>query len=124
MGLVMAGTTLYVFTHFFGIDTAKAYTMSLTVLAALQWWNAWNVRSERDSIFSKNIFSNPYLVLATIAVIFLQLLAIYNPTMQAILKTTALSMSELAYVVGISFVVVLVEEARKFVYRIRHAQKI
>lgn len=122
MGLTMAATTLFVFSYLLDIDSAKAYTMSLSVLAALQWWNAWNVRSETESIWSSKLFSNPYLIIATLIVIFLQLLAIYNPVMQSLLKTTALTLSELTVAVLISFVIILVEELRKFVYRHLHGK--
>jgi Ca2+-transporting ATPase len=123
MGLTMGAITVFVFASLIKIDTAKAYTMALTVLAALQWWNAWNVRSETDSIWSSKIFKNPYLIVATFMVIILQLFAIYNPHLQAILKTTALSLKDLALVVLISLTIVLVEELRKFVYRSRDVKK-
>ncbi len=124
MGITMAVITVAVFRIYLGIDPAKAYTMSLTVLAALQWWNAWNVKSDHESIWSKNIFGNPYLIIATCAVIVLQFWAIYHPIMQHVLKTTALSFIEIVIAIVVSFIIVLVEEARKFVYRSRHAQHI
>ncbi len=123
MGLAMAVTTLFVFKYYLGIDPAKAYTMSLTVLAAIQWWNAWNIRSEKESIWSTKLFSNPYLIIATIVVIFLQFLAIYNEAFQSLLKTTDLSLSELGIAVAVSLSVVVVEELRKLVYRMIHAKK-
>ncbi len=124
MGLTMAVVAISVFKYFIGIDTAKAYTMSLTVLAALQWWNAWNVKSADGSVWSKKIFGNLYLIFATVVVIVLQLFAIYNPLMQKILKTTALSLDEILIAVIISSVIVLVEELRKFVYRSRHVVQV
>lgn len=118
MGLTMAVVTVAAFSVMIDIDTAKAYTMSLTILAALQWWNAWNVRSERESIWSGiRIFANPYLIGATVIVICLQLFAIYNPFMQGLLRTTALSFTELSIAVALSFSIVFVEEIRKFIYR-------
>jgi Ca2+-transporting ATPase len=97
--------------------------MALTVLASLQWWNAWNVRSEKESIFSSNFFGNPYLIIATVIVIFLQFLAIYNGVMQKLLGTVALSLTELAIAVLVSLSIVVVEELRKLVYRMMHAKK-
>lgn len=117
MGLTMAVVTLFIFSTMFDVNSAKAYTMALTTLAALQWWNAWNVRSENDSIRSTKFFSNPYLIAATFVVIFLQMFAIYNPFMQTVLRTTALSLSELAIAVLASFAIVFVEEIRKFISR-------
>jgi Ca2+-transporting ATPase len=119
MGLTMAVVTVLVFHYFMKIDAAKAYTMSLTVLASLQWWNAWNVRSEKDSIWSLKFFSNPYLIGATVIVIFLQIFAIYHPLMQSLLRTTSLTVSELGLAVLISLSIVVVEELRKLIYRVR-----
>ncbi len=124
MGLTMAVVTIFIFRHYSGIDMAKAYTMSLTVLAALQWWNAWNVKSAHESMWSKKIFGNHYLIIATCIVISLQFFAIYNPVMQKLLKTTALTFTEIAIAVALSFSIVLVEELRKFVYRSRHVVQI
>lgn len=123
MGLTMAATTLLVFKYYLGVNPVVAYTMALTVLASLQWWNAWNVRSEKESIFSSNIFGNPYLIVATVIVIFLQFLAIYNGVMQKLLDTVALSLTELAIAVLVSLSIVVVEEVRKLVYRMMHAKK-
>ncbi len=124
MGITMASVTIVIFRFFLGIDIAKAYTMSVTVLAALQWWNAWNVKSDRESIWSKRVIGNPYLVVATFAVIVLQFWAIYHPVMQKLLKTTSLSLMELSIAILASFVIIAVEELRKFVYRSRHVHAI
>lgn len=121
MGLTMAVVTVFVFRSVFAVDDAKAYTMSLTILAAFQWWNAWNVKSENESLFTKKVFKNFYMIGATFIVVGLQLLAIYHPVMQKFLKTTALSLTEIAIAVAVSFTIILVEELRKFVYRSRHA---
>ncbi len=123
MGITMAVITVFVFASVIKIDPLKAYTMSLTILAAFQWWNVWNVRSEKEPIWNK-IFQNPYLIGATLVVIILQLFAIYHPVLQKVLGTTALSFRELAIAVLISSTIVFVEEGRKFVYRKRHAHKI
>ncbi len=123
MGLVMASVTLFVFSIALKTDAAKAYTLSLTVLAAMQWWNAWNVRSEKKSIWSKKMWTNPYLVVATVIVIGLQLFAIYNPIMQKLLNTTALSLTELGAAVMISLSIVFVEELRKLLRIAFHGKK-
>lgn len=123
MGFTMSLVTLFIFSNWFHVDIAVAYTMSLTVLASLQWWNAWNVRSQEHSIFSGKLFSNPYLIGATMIVILLQLFAIYSPFMQEILKTTALSLSQLLIAVLASFSIIVVEELRKFMYRLWHVKQ-
>jgi Ca2+-transporting ATPase len=67
---------------------------TFTIIIVFQWFNAWNCRSEDKSIFQMNPFSNKFLVGATTIVVLLQILAIYNPFMQGILKTVPLNFSE------------------------------
>ena len=123
MSLVMALGTLYLFKNYYEADLAKAWTMSLTVLAAFQWFNAWNCGSENKSIFRMNPFSNKYLVGATVTVIVLQLLAIYTPVMNTFLKTVPLNVSDWMALVPIAGLIVLVEEIRKGFTR-RYNQKV
>lgn len=117
MAVVMATGTLYLFNHYYEADLAKAWTISLTVLAAFQWFNAWNCRSDSKSIFKMNPFSNTYLVGATVLVILLQLLAIYTPVMNMFLKTVPLTLSDWMAIVPVAASIVLVEEIRKLLYR-------
>ena len=119
MSLAMAVGTLFLFKNYYEADLAKAWTMSLTVLAAFQWFNAWNCRSESKSIFRMNPFSNKYLVWATITVISLQLLAIYTPVMNTFLKTVPLNLSDWIPIMLIASLIVLAEEVRKLFYRTR-----
>ena len=119
MAVPMAIGALLLFQRFYQIDAVKAWTMSLTTLAVFQWFNAWNCRSENKSIFQMKFFSNKFLVGATIIVIVLQFLAVYNPLMQRILHTTALSLLDWILIITVGLSIVLVEEIRKFFYR-RH----
>lgn len=115
MAITMMIGTLFLFSKYYQVDITKAWTISLTVLAVFQWFNAWNCRSENKSIFTQNPFSNKFLVGATITIIILQLLAIYNPLMQGILHTTALNLSDWLLIIPIAFSIVIVEEIRKFI---------
>ncbi|MBI2600756.1 HAD-IC family P-type ATPase [Candidatus Daviesbacteria bacterium] len=117
MAIPMMIGTLFLFKGYYQQDIVKAWTMSLTVLAVFQWFNAWNCRHESKSIFQLNPFSNRFLIGATITVIVLQLLAIYTPFMQKILKTTALDLSDWLIMIPIASSILIVEEIRKFIYR-------
>ena len=94
MALPMALGTLYLFSGYYEDDLPKAWTMSLTTLAVFQWFNAWNCRSESESIFRTGIFSNKFLVGATGIVVALQLAAIYTPVLQGLLRTVPLSLGD------------------------------
>ena len=117
MALPMMVGTLFLFRNYFEVNLLKAWTISLTTLAVFQWFNAWNCRHESKSIFKLNPFSNKFLVGATAAVIFFQLLAIYNPLMQKILHTTPLSFSDWLLIVPVAASIILFEELRKMFYR-------
>ena len=109
--------TLYLFVSSIGSDLTKAWTVSLTALAVFQWFNAWNCRSDTESVFHANPFSNRYLVFATMIVVSLQLLAVYSPFLQGVLHTTALSSSDWFRIVAVASSIVLVEELRKSIAR-------
>jgi len=117
MAVPMAIGTLWLFSRHYQTDLPTALTISLATLAVFQWFNAWNCRSEEKSIFKVGFFSNKFLVGATLIVIFLQGLAIYNPFFQKILKTVPIGISDWIWIIGISSSVIVVEEIRKFLQR-------
>ena len=122
MAIPMMIGTLFLFKGYYQEDLVKGWTVSLTVLAVFQWFNAWNCRHESKSIFQLNPFSNKFLVGATIIVIILQLSAIYNPLMQKILRTSALDISDWLLIIPVATSIIIVEEIRKFIYR--HTQRL
>lgn len=131
MAVPMMIGTLFLFQRYFSAgggsvlggenDLAKAWTISLTTLAVFQWFNAWNCRHESKSIFQMNPFSNKFLVGATLIIISLQLLVIYNPLMQKFLRTAPLEFAEWLVIIPIAASIVFVEEIRKLFYRRRSA---
>lgn len=121
MSLPMMVGTLYLFQQYAGTDIVKAWTISLTVLAAFQWFNAWNCRSESKSFFRKDFFSNRYLLGATVIVISLHMLAVYSPLFQGFLRTVPLTLSEWLMIIPIATSIIWIEEIRKFFHRRKHA---
>lgn len=119
MATPMVIGTLFLFNQYFRSDIMHAWTVSLTVLAVFQWLNAWNCRSEKESLFKMNLFSNKFLVYATLIIISLQMFAIYTPTMQKILRTVPLTLNDWLKIIAISLSIVFFEEIRKFFYRKR-----
>jgi P-type Ca2+ transporter type 2C len=91
----------------------ELWTMTLTTLAAFQWFNAWNCRHEKISIFAADIFANRFLVGATVAAVGLQLVAIYHPTMQRLLYTTALDRGDWMIILLTAVSIIAAEELRK-----------
>ncbi len=117
MASTMAIGTLYLFGGYATGDPAKAWTISLTLLAVFQWFNAWNCRSERFSILQMNPFSNLFLIGATGIVVALQIGALYTTVGQKLLHTVPLSLSEWGMIIAIASSIIVVEEVRKVVFR-------
>ncbi len=113
IALTMAAGVLGLFSWYAEGDAAKGWTIALTTLAVFQWFNAWNCRSERDSIVSGKTDANRYLIAATALAVGLQVLAVHHPFFQGFLNTVPLELVEWARIVGIGVTVVLVDEIRK-----------
>ena len=93
-------------------------TLVFTVLTFSQLGNAMAIRSEKESLFSRGIFSNPMMVGSVVLTFALQLAVIYWAPLQNIFRTTALSAGELAACLLISTIVFWAVELHK---RIRRA---
>ncbi|MDP2709270.1 MAG: HAD-IC family P-type ATPase [bacterium] len=119
MALPMAIGSLYIFHIYLAGEPAKAWTVSLTVLAVFQWFNVWNCRSDDKTVFSQNPLSNKFLAGATVLVIGLQLLAVYHPWLQKILHTVPLALADWLIIVPLALSVIAAEEIRKLFYRRR-----
>lgn len=119
MAIPMTVGTLLVFSRYFEADMVKAWTMSLTVMAAFQWFNVWNCRSNVKSIFQLSFWSNKFLLGATIVVVVLQLFAIYHPLFQSFLRTSPLTLIDWVYVLLTALSIIVVEELRKLIVRWR-----
>ena len=119
MAIPMMLGTLWLFKNYVDLDLARGWTISLTLLAVFQWFNAWNCRSEHKSIFQLNPWSNKFLVGATIITILLQLFLVYNPFMQQLFRTVPLLWSEWLVIIGIATSIIFVEEIRKYFTRSR-----
>src|SRR3989338_3887251 len=123
MAVPMTIGSLVLFAAYAESDMGKALTMSLTTLAVFQWFNAWNCRSERESVFTMNPLKNLWLVGATGLVILFQISAVYVPLLQLYLHTVPLSALEWFVIILVSLSIILVEEIRKFFYRIVYPLK-
>lgn len=122
MASVMAVGTLYLFGDYAFGEPAKAWTISLTLLAVFQWFNAINCRSHRLSILQMNPFSNLYLIASLAIVVLLQMFALYTSVGQKLLHTVPLSLSEWGMIFSVASSIIIAEEIRKFIHRMRSAK--
>lgn len=113
-GSIMAlGSTLMFQYALASHSVEYARTSVLIVLAMFQWFNAFNVKSETDSIITTGIFSNFYLILAVILEIFLLLMAVYLPFMQHVLETIPVKSDIWLLSIVICSTIIIFEEIRK-----------
>lgn len=118
VAIPMGAVSLAVFAWDLSHDgLAHARTMALITMAMFQWFNAWNSRSERLSILQSGLFANKWLLAATGLVFGLQLCILHVPFMRYIFKTVPLSLGDWGIILCLTFPIILLEEARKFVVR-------
>lgn len=120
----MSTGTLLMFISWYAIDMPKALTLSLTTLAAFQWFNAFNTRSNMTSLFRINPFSNRYLIGAICIVVTLQFLALTQTFLQEVLSLTHISLAEWASCIAIASTIIIPDEVRKFFARRKAAKTV
>jgi P-type Ca2+ transporter type 2C len=94
-------------------------TMLFTILTFSETVIALALRSERTSLFQMGLFSNKPLLGAIVLTLGLHLAILYLPLCQNLFQTAALSVSELAFCLGISTLVFWAIEGQKWLKRRR-----
>ncbi|SEM71287.1 calcium-translocating P-type ATPase, PMCA-type [Nitrosomonas marina] len=92
-------------------------TIVFTTLTFAQLFHVMAIRSERDSLFSIGLFSNPQLIGAVVLTVVLQLAVIYTPFLNDIFKTAPLPLDDLMLCVLLASVVFAVVEIEKWMVR-------
>ncbi len=90
-------------------------TMVFTVLTLSQMGNALAIRSDRDLLLRLGLFSNLALLGAIVLTFVLQLVVIYLPAAQKVMRTTSLSPIDLMIALALSTVVFFAVELVKLV---------
>jgi len=117
VGLLMGAVSL--FTQAWTIDMEDAHwqTMVFSVLCLSQLGHVLAIRADRESLFTRGLFSNMPLFWAVVFSIGLQLGVVYIPFLNPVFKTEALTAWELAATLGLSSVVFFAVECEKLVLR-------
>jgi Ca2+-transporting ATPase len=116
LGGVMGSLALFIYASHYKENYVYAQSLTLTFLAVVQWFNAWNCRSEQ-SFFKVSIFKNLWLILATTITVLLQVLAVYWGPLQKLLHTQSLSLGDWEYVVSLGLLIILADELWKLFFR-------
>ena len=105
-------------------DPGEAYqaanTMAFATLTLCQLFHAFDVRSERHSLFHIGVFSNPAMNKAFLAGLAMQLSVLCLPPLQRIFQTVPLNPVEWAVVLVLAVTPVIVCEVGKMLGREKH----
>ncbi len=120
VALLISAGVIYEFIHALnqGVSLEKARTIALTTMVFFQFFQAFNSRSELQSLFRMNPLGNPFLFFGTIAAFIAQLAAIYLPFMQWIFRMEPIMPMEWLRIGLVSVTVVIVVEIDKLARRI------
>jgi Ca2+-transporting ATPase len=118
VGLLMGAGTAAVFAWSFAQgDLTRAHTMAFFTLTAFQMFHVLAIRSERESLWTIGLWSNPRLLAAVLAAVAAQLALTYSPFLQSFFHTTALTGRELALCTIAASSVFIAVECEKWLRR-------
>jgi Ca2+-transporting ATPase len=98
-----------------GVDRARVIAFSTTIFA--QNVHAFNVRSDRYSVFQLGLLTNPWLLVSFGVVIVSELAVIYVPFLQPVFKTMPLGAQDWAVVIGLGVMPLVIVEFVKLINR-------
>ena len=114
MSVVMAAGTVGLYLYQLQAGTLEhARTVAFTTLAAFQWFQAFNARSRRRSIFTIAPAGNRWLLLGIGIALILQLLAVSTSTGNALFHTVALTAVDWALIVIVAASILAADELGK-----------
>jgi P-type Ca2+ transporter type 2C len=100
-----------------GASLEKARTLAMTTMVFFQFFQAWNSRSEYQSIFRISPVSNPFLFYGMIAAVLSQLVVVYVPSLQWVFRTEPITGAEWLQILLLALTVVGVVELDKWLRR-------
>jgi Ca2+-transporting ATPase len=119
VALVISAGIIYEFIHALnqGVSLEKARTIAVTTMVFFQFFQAFNSRSEVQSLFRMNPFGNPFLFFGTMAAFLAHVAAIYVPALQWVFRMEPILPVEWLRIGLISLTVVLAVEIDKWLRR-------
>ena len=107
-----------------GAGKKPASTMSLSVLVAIEMFNALNAISEDGSLLTMPPWVNPWLLVAMAVSFGLHFVILYVPFLADIFSIVPLTVNDWIVVTAFSFPVVLIDECLKAVGRARQRKEL
>ncbi|MBN2566421.1 MAG: HAD-IC family P-type ATPase, partial [Candidatus Eisenbacteria bacterium] len=101
---------------------ARATTISYLTIAYCQFFNVLSRRFERETVFTRNFWTNKTLLWSIVVSIGMTTLAVYGPFIHRVLSFAHLSLLDWAYVVGAGLTYLLAFEIMKVFKRARYRE--
>lgn len=112
IGITMTAQAVALFTYHID-DLTRAQSMVFTIIVISSMFNAFNWRSERQSVFTLHPLTNKPLLYAIATTILLQLAVLYTPLTQ-IFHTTPLTQNDWSQILLLSTTTLIVTETMKY----------
>ncbi|MEM2869708.1 MAG: HAD-IC family P-type ATPase [Thermoplasmata archaeon] len=100
-----------------GSGARHAQTLTFTAFVVYQMFSVFNCNSLRRSAISGEVRRNPFLLVAVVVSLLLQLAVVYLPPINPFFHTVPLGASDWALILGTGILVLAIEEARKAAVR-------
>lgn len=117
VGLLMSGIVLGVQWWSYHAENPRWQSMAFTVLTFSQLAHVLAIRSDRESLASLGLASNPTLLAAVLFTVVLQVAILYVPALNGIFRTAPLTAAELAWCLLGSSVILFAVETEKWMVR-------
>ena len=119
MGIILAAGTIFMFVTNInaGVSLERARTVALTTMVFFQFYQAFNCRSEEQSIFKMSPMSNPFLFFSIVAAFLAQLAVLYVPALQWVFRTEPPSINEWVRIGMVTLTVIVAVEIDKLIRR-------
>ena len=119
VGLIISAGVIFNFVSALedGVSLERARTIAVTTMVLFQFFQAWNSRSELQSVFTISPLSNPFLFYSMVAAFLAQIAVIYVPALQWVFRTESLAWGEWAKILIVSLTVVIAVEVDKAIRR-------
>ncbi|ESQ37777.1 hypothetical protein EUTSA_v10028380mg [Eutrema salsugineum] len=108
---------------YFTSGKVKPMTLSLSVLVAIEMFNSLNALSEDNSLLKMPPWRNPWLLVAMTVSFGLHCVILYVPFLANVFGIVPLSFREWFVVILVSFPVILIDEALKYIGRCRRRRR-
>jgi Ca2+-transporting ATPase len=98
--------------------------MAITTMVFFQFFQVWNCRSEKESIFRMDPFSNRFLMFGLGGSLIAHLAVLYVPALEWLFSMKPLTLSQWGLIIVTASTVILVVEIDKAVrHKIERSQK-